>query len=155
MQDYCFVGRLTRDPELRHTSDGKAVCDFGVAIQDGKDQVTFVDVTAWEKVADFVSTYFKKGKPIGVKNARLKNSSWEDKNSGEKRSKLSVVLNEYPNFLPTSKNDNEEDEVVEDVKPTKSAKPNGKGSTKPTKVKPKAEEFVTASDDDEDSDVPF
>ena len=92
-----LIGRLTRDPELRQAGQAQ-VCEFGLATgrkfkgQDGtmKEETTFVDVACWGKLAENVSRYMKKGRQIFV-GGRLKLDSWEDKQSGQKRSKLSVV----------------------------------------------------------------
>ncbi|MFA5129249.1 MAG: single-stranded DNA-binding protein [Patescibacteria group bacterium] len=93
-----LIGRLTRDPELRTTPGGASICTFGLATNrkykanDGKitDETTFVDITCWGKVAENVSKYMKKGRLIYV-GGRLKFESWDDKQTGQKRNKLSVV----------------------------------------------------------------
>jgi len=97
-----LMGNLTRDPQLRYTPAQMAVCDFGVACNrkfkaaDGTDreEVTFVDCTAWSKTAELINTYFTKGKPIFIEG-RLKYDQWEDKNGGGKRSRLTVVVNNF------------------------------------------------------------
>lgn len=89
-----LIGHLTRDVQLRLTPQQKAVAEFGIAMNrkfgDGKEEVTFVDVTAWDKTAEFVAKFFRKGKAILIEG-RLKYDTWEDKQGGWKRSKLSVV----------------------------------------------------------------
>ena len=95
-------GNLTRDPELRYTPGGSAVAAFGVAVnrkwkgEDGQDheEVTFVDVECWAKRAEVVAQYFRKGSQILVEG-RLKLDQWEDKNTGDKRSKLKVVMESF------------------------------------------------------------
>lgn len=82
------MGHIVRDLELKHTNSEKAVVSFTVAINDFKDKVTFVDVTAWEKTAEACAKYLSKGKPVFVEG-RLETQSWEK--DGEKRSKLAVV----------------------------------------------------------------
>ena len=92
------IGRLTRDPELRVVANGQSVAQLGLATsrkykgQDGvlREETTFVDITCWGKLADAVARYVKKGGLIFV-GGRLKFDSWDDKTSGQKRSKLSVV----------------------------------------------------------------
>lgn len=92
-----ILGNITRDPELRHTPNGSAVTELGVALnrkyrtKDGEDreEVTYVNVTVWNKQAETCCQYLKKGRPVHVEGY-LKMDSWEDKNSGEKRSKLKV-----------------------------------------------------------------
>ena len=93
-----LIGRLTRDPELRATPAGASVCSFGLATNrkykgnDGalRDDTTFVEISCWGKVAENVSKYMKKGRLIFVAG-RLKYESWDDKQTGQKRNKLSVV----------------------------------------------------------------
>jgi len=92
-----LMGNMTRDPELRYLQSGTAVCDFGIAVnrkwksQSGeqKDEVCFVDVTFFGRMAEVISEYMKKGRPIFVEG-RLRLDSWTSKD-GQKRSKLSVV----------------------------------------------------------------
>lgn len=96
-----LMGRLTRDPDLRYTKNGTAVCKFGLAINanftgsDGqkKEKSTFVDVTVWQRRAEVVAEYFKKGSPIFVEG-RLELDQWENENK-EKRSKLYVVAENF------------------------------------------------------------
>lgn len=94
-----LAGNLTRDPELRYTPKGTAVARLGLAINrnwrtetgEQKEEVTFVDVDAFGRQAETIGQYFKKGRPILIEG-RLKYDSWEDKQSGQKKSKLGVVL---------------------------------------------------------------
>lgn len=94
-----LIGNLTRDPELRVTPKGTAICQFGMAVnrqfkdESGamRDDTTFVDIEAWGKQGETVAKYCTKGKPLFVEG-RLKFDQWEDKTSGQKRSKLKVVL---------------------------------------------------------------
>ena len=96
-----LMGRLTRDPELRYTKTGTAVCKFGMAInanftgQDGqkKEKSTFVDVTVWQRRGEVVAEYFKKGSPIFIEG-RLELDQWETENK-EKRSRLYVVAENF------------------------------------------------------------
>ncbi|RYD27451.1 MAG: single-stranded DNA-binding protein, partial [Verrucomicrobiaceae bacterium] len=96
-----LIGNLTRDPELRYTPKGMAVTDIGLAMNrryvvDGekREEVTFVDVTFWGKGAEIISQYMKKGSPIYVEG-RLRLDSWEDKQSGQKQSRLKVTGEEF------------------------------------------------------------
>jgi single-strand DNA-binding protein len=94
-----LIGNLTRDPELRVTPKGTAICQFGLAVnrqykdESGamRDDTTFVDIEAWGKQGETISKYCTKGRPLFVEG-RLKFDQWEDKTSGQKRSKLKVVL---------------------------------------------------------------
>ncbi len=94
-----IIGNLTRDPELRVTPKGTAICQFGIAVnrqfkdESGatRDETTFIDVEAWGKQGELVSKYLSKGS-LAMVEGRLKLDQWEDKQSGQKRSKLKVVL---------------------------------------------------------------
>ena len=87
-----LMGRLTRDPEVRTTSTGKNITSFSIAVDRGgqEDQADFFDVTAWEKLGELVSQYLSKGRRCLVQG-RLRQDSWDDKETGQKRSKLRVV----------------------------------------------------------------
>ena len=90
-----IMGRLTRDPELRHTQSGTAVASFSLAVdrdfknQNGEKETDFIDVVAWRNSAEFVSRYFTKGR-MAVVDGRLQTNIWTDKD-GNKRSSLEVV----------------------------------------------------------------
>lgn len=93
-----LMGRLTRDPELRYTPKGTAVADIAMAInryrssESGEkiEETTFVDVTLWGRQAETANQYLAKGREVFIEG-RLQLDSWEDKASGQKRSKLKVV----------------------------------------------------------------
>ncbi|MDR1233199.1 MAG: single-stranded DNA-binding protein [Puniceicoccales bacterium] len=96
-----LMGNLTRDPELRVTQQGMSICKFAVAVSrqtklaDGtmKEETAFVDVDAFGKQAEVIGKYFTKGRPI-LLEGRLRLDQWESQ-SGEKRSKLGVVLENF------------------------------------------------------------
>ena len=87
-----LMGRLTRDPEVRTTSTGKTITSFSLAVDRGgqDDQADFFDITAWEKLGELVSQYLTKGRRCLVQG-RLRQDSWDDKETGKKRSKVEVV----------------------------------------------------------------
>ena len=97
-----LIGNLTRDPELRVTPKGTGICQFGLAISRSfkdesgqtREEATFVDVEAWGKQAEVIAKHCAKGRPLYVEG-RLKLDTWEDKASGQKRSKLKVVLETF------------------------------------------------------------
>lgn len=97
-----LVGNLTRDPELRYTPKGLAIAKIGVAVNrrwtsesgEQRDETTFVDVDAFGKQAETIGQYLKKGRPILIEG-RLRLDQWDDKQSGQKRSKLGVVLENF------------------------------------------------------------
>ena len=93
-----LIGNLTRDPEIKYTPKGTTVAKIGLAVNhnyttaDGekREEVTFIDVTLWGRVGEIVGEYCKKGRPLMVEG-RLKLESWDDKATGQKKSKLTVV----------------------------------------------------------------
>ncbi len=93
-----LMGNLTRDPEVRYTPKGTAVAEIGLAINryfsgengEKREETTFVDVTLWGRTAEIAGEYLKKGRPVFIEG-RLQLDTWDDKTSGQKRSKLKVV----------------------------------------------------------------
>lgn len=93
-----LMGNLTRDPEVRYTPKGNAVVDITMAINryftpDGgerREETVFVDITLWGRQAEIIGEYTKKGRPLYVEG-RLQLDTWDDKQTGAKRSKLKVV----------------------------------------------------------------
>jgi len=92
-----LMGNLTLEPEIRYTPNVIAVCDLNIAIntpkgkgEGKKEDTVFVDVTVWDKQAENCKEYLSKGRPVMVEG-RLKMDTWEDKQTGKKRSKLGVV----------------------------------------------------------------
>src|SRR3984893_8200647 len=93
-----LLGNLTRDPEVRYTPKGSAVCDLGVAVNrqytldsgEKREEVTFVDVVLWSRLAEIAGEYLKKGRPVFIEG-RLQLDTWDDKQTGQKRSRLRVV----------------------------------------------------------------
>ena len=87
-----LMGRLTRDPETRTTPGGKTIASFSIAVDCGgqDDQADFFDVIAWEKLGELVAQYLSKGRRCLVQG-RLRQDSWDDKDTGKKRSKIEVV----------------------------------------------------------------
>ena len=87
-----LMGRLTRDPEMRTTSTGKTIASFSIAVDRGgqEDAADFFDVTAWEKLGELVNQYLSKGRRCLVQG-RLRQDSWDDKETGKKRTRVEVV----------------------------------------------------------------
>jgi len=93
-----LIGNVTRDPELKYTPKGSAVADLGLAVNrtytnnnnEKVEETTFVDVELWGRLAEIAGEYAKKGRSIFIEG-RLRMDSWEDKASGQKRSRLKVV----------------------------------------------------------------
>ena len=106
-----LIGNLTRDPELRYTPKGVAIAKIGLAVNrswratasgEMKEEVTFIDVDSFGKQAETLGQYIKKGSPLMVEG-RLRLDSWEDKQSGQKRTKLGVVMESFQ-FLDSPRN---------------------------------------------------
>jgi len=137
-----LIGNLTRDPELRVTPKGTAICQFGLAVnrkyKDANDNqaedVTFLDCEAWSKAGETIAKYCTKGKPLFVEG-RLKLDQWEDKTTHEKRSKLKIVVENFQ-FLGSAGGSGQDD------RPQTIAR-----NTLPPGVPP--------PDDATDADVPF
>lgn len=92
-----LVGRLTRDPELRYTPQGAAVAELGLAVnrrfqkKDGEkvEEVAFIDVVAWNRLAETMAEYLKKGRQVIVLGTLIQ-ERWDDKDTGQKRSRIRV-----------------------------------------------------------------
>jgi single-strand DNA-binding protein len=93
-----LIGNMTADPELRQTNNGLSVCSFSIAVNrrntksDNEQSVDFINVVAWRQTAEFVSRYFRKGKPILI-CGQLQTRSWTD-NQGNKRTSTEVLADE-------------------------------------------------------------
>jgi len=137
-----IAGNMTRDCEMRYTPTGMALANIGVAVNrkykdkktnEMKEEVTFVDVTIWGKTAEFVNTHFSKGSAIFIEG-RLKLDTWDDKTTGQKRSKLNVVA-----------------ENVQFV----GGKGGGKSSAKSTAASQQPAEVGAASGEADEENIPF
>jgi single-strand DNA-binding protein len=97
-----LLGNLTRDPQLKYLPSQTPVAEFGIACNrkfktqsgEDKEEVTFVDCSAFGKTGELINQYFTKGKPIFIQG-RLKYDSWEDKQGGGKRSKMTVIVENF------------------------------------------------------------
>jgi single-strand DNA-binding protein len=97
-----LLGNLTRTPELRTLPKGTSICQFGLAVNrsfkteagENREEVTFVDLEAWGKTAEIIAKHLAKGR-AAMFEGRLKLDTWEDKKTGEKRSKLKVVVESF------------------------------------------------------------
>lgn len=97
-----LLGNLTRDPQLRYLPNQTAVVDFGLAVNrrwkgpqgEDREEVVFVDCSAFGRQAEVINQYCQKGKPLFLEG-RLKLDQWEDKNGGGKRSRITVVIESF------------------------------------------------------------
>lgn len=93
-----IIGNLTRDPEVRYTPKGSAVVDLGIAVNrfyttdtgEKREETTFVDVTLWGRQAEVAGQYLAKGRSVFIEG-RLQLDTWDDRETGQKRSKLRVI----------------------------------------------------------------
>ena len=146
-----LLGNLTRDPEVRYTPKGSAVCDLGIAVNrvyttDGgekREEVTYVDVVLWARLAEIAGEYLKKGRPVFIEG-RLQMDSWDDKQTGQKRTKLRVVGETMQ--LLGSRPSGGTSAPAETGEEDKSARSSGKPSAAPPKPS-------TAEPDDDE--IPF
>ena len=125
-----LMGRLTRDPEQRTTTTGKTIASFSIAVDRGgqEDAADFFNVTAWEKLGDLVIQYLGKGRRVLVQG-RLRQDSWDDKETGKKQSRIEVVATDVtfldgpngdggssaPSSSSSQSKNNSKDVVIEDI----------------------------------------
>ena len=150
-----LMGNLTRDPEVRYTPKGTALATIGLAVNrnwtneagEKKEEVTFVDVEVWGRQAETIGQYLAKGRPIFVEG-RLKLDQWDDKESGQKRSKLKVVCENFQ-FIGAPKGSGE----VSDQPPAPRSAP--RPLNKPAAKPAAADEEVAPPASDGDDNIPF
>ncbi|MGB6221687.1 single-stranded DNA-binding protein [Haloferula sp.] len=147
-----LIGNLTKDPEVRYTPKGTAVGDLGLAVNrrvkdsndNWTDETTFVDITVWGNTAENAQKYLTKGRGVFVEG-RLQLDTWDDRETGKKRSKLKIVA-EVLQFLPDGKGGG--------------GRPAGGGgasqSSTPSQSAPQGGSAAEPSDfDGEEDDIPF
>jgi single-strand DNA-binding protein len=149
-----IAGNLTRDPELRYTPQGRAVARITLAVNrtytlesgEKKEEVSFVDIDAWGRQAEVISQYMKKGRPLLVEG-RLKQDTWEDKNTHQKQSKLKVVLEGF-SFIDSRGAADGAPAAASNSTPKPAAAPAAVSSAAPEPAEPEAQAH-------EEDDVPF
>lgn len=122
-------GNITRDIELRNLPGGQAIAQIGLAVNrswtgnDGqkKEETTFIDCEAWGKTAEVMHKYLAKGRPVFIEG-RLKLDQWDDKETGQKRSKLKVVVDGFQ--FVGSKPDGERDVQQQPAGQRRAPRPN-------------------------------
>lgn len=142
-----LIGNLTRDPDVKMMTNGRPVCNFGLALNrsykdaegNRKDETTFVDVECFGPRAEAVGRFFTKGRSIFVEG-RLKLDQWESK-EGEKRSAIRVVLDNF--------------EFVDSRQDSQTNQPSSPAASPKISVPAETPEKPKASDPDLDEDVPF
>lgn len=98
-----LVGCLGRDPETKYFDSGTVVTQFSIAVnrpkKDGVQEADWFDCKAWGKTAEFVTNYIKKGSRVSIAG-HLKQEKWVDRNTGENRSKVMIVIDRLENLTP-------------------------------------------------------
>lgn len=152
-----LIGNLTRDPELRHTPKGTAVAEISLAINrtwtnesgQKQEEVTFVEATFWGRQAETLQQYTSKGDPLFIEG-RLQLDTWDDKDTGKKRSKLRVV-GEHFQFLRSKDSANRD--------PNHGGMTQDESSARARQRPPAGSQSATADSLDEgmsdDDDIPF
>ncbi|MGD7651592.1 MAG: single-stranded DNA-binding protein [Verrucomicrobiales bacterium] len=151
-----LIGNLTRDPELRYTPKGTAVAELGLAVnrtrkdESGQriEETTFVDVTLWGSQAEIAQKYLSKGRPVYIEG-RLQYDTWDDKTTGQKRSKLRVI-GEQMQFLGSPGDRNSGGGGGGNNAPQQQAAPQQQRSAPPQGASP-----APPADNMDDDDIPF
>ena len=155
-----LIGNLTRDPELRYTQQGSAICDFRIAVNrqymtsDGqkKEEVSFIDINVWGRQAESYNRFIKKGSQVFVEG-RLKMDSWQDKETGKNRSRLFVVA-ERIQFLSYRQSDaSGQQEPVQQQRQDYQQKNQQQGQQQQNPPQPPEEAFEV--DNEPADDIPF
>lgn len=92
-----LIGHMTRDPELRYIPSGTAVCEIGLAVNSGwgeNKKTAFLTCVAWAKRGEVIAEHHAKGDPILIEG-QLTQDTWEDKTTGQKRSKIKVLVDDF------------------------------------------------------------
>jgi single-strand DNA-binding protein len=164
-----LIGNLTRDPETRDLPSGTTLCEFGLAMTrhyktaggDDREETCFIDCTAFGKQAEVLSQYVSKGRPLFVEG-RLKYDQWDDKNGGGKRSKVSVIVENFQ-FLGSREdsgnaNRRESSGLYDNVKPRdaeRSNDPEAAPAERPQRRRTKIDAAVDRDKQFKDADIPF
>ncbi|MBU6408772.1 MAG: single-stranded DNA-binding protein [Verrucomicrobia bacterium] len=143
-----LMGNLTRDPELRYTPKGTAIARIGLAVNrswktdtgESREETTFVDIDAWSQQAETIAKHLRKGSALLVEG-RLRLDQWDDKQTGQKRSKLVVVCENFRFVGPAPARDDAAAEPPRERPPAAAAAP-------PTPAE-------SAPESPADDDVPF
>ena len=173
-----LIGNLTRDPETRDLPSGTTLCEFGLAMTrhyktqggDDREETCFIDCTAFGKQAEVLSQYVTKGRPLFVEG-RLKYDQWDDKNGGGKRSKVSVIVENFqflgsassPQAGARDANGNggarrESSGLYDNVKPRdgeRSNDPEVASASRPQRRRTKIDAVVDKEQRFKDADIPF
>jgi len=103
MNNVQLLGRLTKNPELRYGQTGKAICSFSVAYNRGNDEADFFECVSFDKTAETIANYVKKGQRILI-DGRLQQDRWKDQQTGENRSMVKILINRFDFIEPADQN---------------------------------------------------
>ncbi|HTG43994.1 MAG TPA: single-stranded DNA-binding protein [Verrucomicrobiae bacterium] len=148
-----LMGNLTRDPELRYTPKGMAIARITLAVNrqwksetgEQKEEVAFIDVDAWGRSAETIAQYVKKGRPLLIEG-RLRQDTWDDKQTGKKQSKILVTMESFK-FVDSGQREGGPSGGFENA-PRRATAP---VAAAPAQAEPSSDEPPMPSDDD----VPF
>ena len=114
MNNFIIAGRLTKEPELRSTKEGKSVAELNIALRNKKDDTTFLKITAFNQTADHVAKYCTKGDMLGIQGI-IRNHNWTDKDNN-KRYEYAFIANsvEFLNLKPKGNEEAPEEEPIPD-----------------------------------------
>ena len=164
-----LMGNLTRDPQMKYLPSQTAVCEIGLASNrrfktatgEDREEVLFVDCTAFGRTAEVINQYCQKGKPIFIEG-RLKYDSWEDKNGGGKRNKITVVIDTFQfiggrDDAPSGGGDDYGDEGGGGGRSQRAAPPARRSAPPPRREAPKEPAAEPFSEEEQfgDDDIPF
>jgi single-strand DNA-binding protein len=155
-----LIGNLTRDPQTKQLPSNTTLVEFGLAMSrrfktqagEEKEDVCFVDCTAFGKQADVIAQYCTKGKPIFIEG-RLKYDTWDDKNGGGKRSKLSVVVENFQ-FLGSAHSETHQQQQAVFDRASKPQEPRAPEPV-PAKGRGRAKAAAATGAKFQESDIPF
>jgi single-strand DNA-binding protein len=158
-----LIGNLTRDPDLRYTPNGTAVCTFGVATNrqwvtesgERKEDVEFHRVVSWQKLAEICGKFLSKGRKVYVQG-RLQTRSWKGQD-GNERQTTEVVIDDMIILDPSGRRDDGSTPYIKEPMVKKSEKPKSKPAEKKVKkeTEPKKEPVEQQSEEIPPDDIPF
>jgi single-strand DNA-binding protein len=149
LNNVSLTGNMTKDPELKFTPTGTAVVSFSIGVtrdvknDTGGYDTDFINITAWQKTAEFVGKYLKKGRLVGIEG-RIQTRQWIDQATGLKRNATDIVANKVSPLGPKPPADDTEEGATE-VEETPAVRPQP-AATKTT---------APVEDDDDDTTDPF
>ena len=164
-----LIGNLTCDPETRDLPSGTTLCEFGLAMTrhyktaggDDREETCFIDCTAFGKQAEVLSQYVTKGRPLFVEG-RLKYDQWDDRSGGGRRSKISVIVENFQ-FLGSREDSGAGSRrgssgLYDNVKPRdgeRSNDPEAASAGRPQRRRTKIDAVVDKEQRFKDADIPF